>query len=285
MEYARDIGAGTALGEDIPVDIGFDLPLEHLGVRDVADGDEETNHILLPDLPCLQIAQAHARHHVLRNIEYLFHNRAGHPLDFGIVPGPIQHDLGRAELFPPVDQCDLAAEARQKVGFFHGGIAAADHHDLFLAIEKSVASSARAHAAADQFLLGLEPQPARGSSRSDDQRAGLDPFPFDIQAERASGEVSVDDRAMHEFGAKVLRLFLHVFHEFRSVDAFGKPGKVLHQRSERELAAGFMAADYEGFQIGAGGVDGCGVAGAAGSYDHDVLHWKRSIYHNAVRRH
>ena len=52
----------------------------------------------------------------------------------------------------------------------------------------------------------------------------------------------------------------------------GKPGKFSTMCGQRELPAGFVAGDYEGLQIGAGGINGGRVAGAAGTYDHYVSH-------------
>ena len=52
----------------------------------------------------------------------------------------------------------------------------------------------------------------------------------------------------------------------------GKAGEIFHQGGEGKLAAGFMAGNDERLQIGAGGVDGGGVAGAAGTYDYNVSH-------------
>ena len=73
-------------------------------------------------------------------------------------------------------------------------------------------------------------------------------------------------------GAEILRLLLHVLHQVGTVDAFGKAREILHQGGERELAAGFVAADHQRLQIGAGGVDGGRVSGAAGTDDDDVSH-------------
>ena len=99
--------------------------------------------------------------------------------------GAIQHDFGGAELFAAVHQGDFAAEAREEIGLFHGGIAAADHDDLLAAIEEAVAGGATAHAFADQFLFVGEPQPARAGAAGDDHRARLDPLAFDVEAEGA----------------------------------------------------------------------------------------------------
>jgi hypothetical protein len=76
----------------------------------------------------------------------------------------IQHDLGGAKVFAAMDHRDLGPEARQEVGLFHGGIAAADHHDFAIAVESPVASCARRDAVADQLLFVGQAQPAGRSA-------------------------------------------------------------------------------------------------------------------------
>ena len=52
----------------------------------------------------------------------------------------------------------------------------------------------------------------------------------------------------------------------------GKSGEILDQGGHRELAARLVAADHQGLQIGAGGVDGGRVSGAAGADNHHISH-------------
>ena len=52
----------------------------------------------------------------------------------------------------------------------------------------------------------------------------------------------------------------------------GKSREILDQRGERKLAARFVSGDDQRFQIGARGVDGGGVSGAAGADDDHVMH-------------
>jgi len=47
------------------------------------------------------------------------------------------------------------------------------------------------------------------------------------------------------FGAKILRLFLHILDELRPVNPIGKPGEVLDEGGQGELSAGFMPADHK----------------------------------------
>ena len=125
---------------------------------------------------------------------------------------------------------------------------------------------------ADQLLLGRQIQPARGCSGSDDHGARLMPFAVDVQAERPLRKIDFDDRAVQIFGAEMLGLLLHVLDEIGAVDAFGKAGKVLDERGNRELAAGLMPADNQRLQIRTRRIDGRSVSGAAGANDHNVSH-------------
>ena len=171
-------------------------------------------------------------------------------------------------------QRDLFAEAREKIGLFHGGVAAAHHHDLLAAIKEAVTSGATRYAVADELLLVGEVEPARRRARGNDERAGFEPLVIHFEAEGALGKVGFDDRAVQVIGAEVLGLLLDVFHQHGAVDALGKSWEIFDQRGERELAAGLVSSDHEGFQIGSRGVDGGGVSGAAGADDDDVVHWK-----------
>src|SRR5690348_14054625 len=179
-------------------------------------------------------------------------------------------------------QRDFLAEAGQEVGFFHGRIAAADHHDLFSAIEKAIARRAGADAVADQLLFVRQVQPSRRRARSDDQHAGLLPLAIDIQAKRPLRKIGLDHRAVKVFGAEMLGLLPDVLHQHWTIDAFGKSGKILHQRGQRKLAARLMARDHQRLQIGARGVDRRRVPGAAGS-DNDHISHEVSMLSNAAR--
>ena len=192
--------------------------------------------------PVLTLRSRTRGDHVLRHVVNLFHHGIGEELDLGIMPRAIQHDFGGAELVAAVDQRDFAAEAGEEIGLFHGGIAAAHHHDLLAAVEEAVAGGAGADAVADQLLLGFQAQPARRGAGGDDHGAGFDPLAFDVEAERPLREIGIEHRAVDVFGAEVLRLPLHVFHQVGTVDALRKAGEVLHQGGQRKLPAGFVAA-------------------------------------------
>ncbi len=283
MKHARDIRFGATLGNNVSVCVGVDLAFEHGSIRNVADRHEKAIHVLLPDRAGLQVFQADAGYQMLRRIVNLFDYRAGEELDFGIMPRAIQHDFGGAKLIAAMHYGDLGAEARQEVGLFHLGVAAADHHDLLATIEKAVAGGAGTDSVPDQLLFGFKPQPARRSTGSDDQGARLNPLALDIDAERVARQLRIDNIAMHKFRAEILRLFSDVFDQFRTVDAFREAGKVLDQRSHGQLPAGIVPQHHERLQIGAGRVDRCRVAGATGTDNDDVSHLEFRFY-NVSRR-
>ncbi len=116
-----------------------------------------------------------------------------------------------------MNQRHLAAEAGQEVGFFHGRIAAAHHHDFLAAEEKAVAGGAGAHAVANQFLLVFQPEPARRSAGRDNQRARLhNAAVVQFQRERPLRQIGSHHAAMFKRRAETLRLLLHVLHQLRA---------------------------------------------------------------------
>ena len=52
----------------------------------------------------------------------------------------------------------------------------------------------------------------------------------------------------------------------------GKAGEILDQGGQGKLPAGLVAGDHQRLQIGARGVNGGGISGAAGADDDDVSH-------------
>src|SRR6266478_5966797 len=93
--------------------------------------------------------------------ENLLHGERSDEFNFLVRPGAVDHDLGSAKIIPAVNQMDLAGVTRQKVGLFHGGIAAADYGDGLAAVKIAVASRAGGNAVADQFSFALQPQQTR----------------------------------------------------------------------------------------------------------------------------
>jgi hypothetical protein len=272
VEDAFDVGAGAAVGDDVAVRVKVNLTDEGGGIGDVADGDKEAVNVAVVGLAGDDILEAHAGDDALFDVVDVFDDGIGEEFDFGVIARAFEHDFGCAELLAAVDEGDFGTEAGEEVGFFHGGVAAADDHDLFVAIEEAVARGAGTDAVADQLLFVGQTEPARGGTGGDDERAGFVPVAIDEQTEGMLAEFGFDDGAVEVFGAEAFGLFLHILDEFGSIDAFGEAGKILDKSGERKLSAGLVAHDDEGLQVGARGVDGGSVSGATGTDDDDVSH-------------
>ena len=70
-------------------------------------------------------------------------------------------------------------------------------------------------------------------------------------------------------GADMLGLLLHLLHQPGALDDVREARIVLDVGGDGELAAGLDALDQDGFQHGARGIDGGGVAGRSRADNHD----------------
>jgi hypothetical protein len=98
-------------------------------------------------------------------------------------------------------------------------------------IEETVAGGAGADSVADQLLFRFDAQPPRRGARSDNHGARIDPFAFNVHAQRPARKIGVDDRSVYVLRAEILGLLLHVLHKRGTHDAFGEAGEVLDQGS------------------------------------------------------
>jgi hypothetical protein len=180
--------------------------------------------------------------------------------------------LGRAQLAAPVDQVDFPREARQKQRLFSGAVAAADHRDILIAIERTVARGAGRHAlAAEQFLFSGDAGHPRRCAGCDDHAARLDRTLRGDELARLAAEIDRRDQHLLKASAELRGLLPQVVHQLETVDAFGKPGEILHFAGGRELAARLGALEDERIEVGSRGVDRRRQSGAAGADDHDIL--------------
>ena len=124
----------------------------------------------------------------------------------------------------------------------------------------------------DEGLLGGQIEPAGTGTAGDDKGAGVDDLLAYVEDEGGFREIDGGEMGHAQFGAEAGGLLLHVLNEFWPLDAFGPAGEVFHQGGDGELAAGLVAFEDEGFEIGAGGVDGGGEASAAGAKDDGIAH-------------
>ena len=98
----------------------------------------------------------------------------------------------------------------------------------------------------------------------------MDGFVAEVEGEGVLRKVGGGQVADAELGAEARGLLAHVLDEFGALDALGPAGKVFDQGGDGELAAGLMAFKDERLEVGAGGVDGGGEAGAARAEDDGV---------------
>ncbi len=171
--------------------------------------------------------------------------------DLGVSHGALEHDLGGAELLAAVDDGDLGGEAGEEESLFHRGVAAADDCDLFAGGEEAVAGGAGGDAVADEGLLGGQIQPARAGARGDDQRAGVDGLLAEVEREGTLGEIDGAEVGHAQLGAEADGLLLHVLDEVGPLHTLGPAGKVFDQRGDGELAAGLVAFEDQGLEVGA----------------------------------
>ena len=113
-------------------------------------------------------------------------------------------------------------------------------------------------------------QPACRCPAGDNQGAGVNRLLAKIHREGPLAQINADHMAQLILRPKASRLLAHVLNQLGTLNALGKPGKILHQRGERELASGLMAFNHQGLEVGAGGVERRGMAGATGPNDDNV---------------
>lgn len=91
-----------------------------------------------------------------------------------------------------------------------------------------------------------------------------------LAGEGFGGEVGLGDVIGDDFRAAVEGLGFHLFHQPGALDGGGKAGVVFNIGGDGKLAAGDVPADEHGFEACAGGVDGGGVSGWAGTKNEEV---------------
>ena len=155
--------------------------------------------------------------------------------------------------------------------FLDRGVAAADDRHVLALVEEAVAGGAAGHALAHERLLGRQAEVHRRGAGGDDQRvAGVGARIAD-QRDRASRRASRCGCGRRSISvSKRSACFWK-----RSISSgpwtpigVGRP--VVDVGGGHELAALGEAGDEHGFQVGAGGVDGGGVAGGAGAEDEEA---------------
>ena len=107
-----------------------------------------------------------------------------------------------------MDDGDLLRDIRQVQRFFDCGVAAADHRDILLLVEKAVAGRAGRHALAhEQFFRG-QAQVLRRCAGRDDQRVACVFARVADQPDRAFFELGGVDVVEQNFSVEPFRVFL-----------------------------------------------------------------------------
>ena len=73
-----------------------------------------------------------------------------------------------------------------------------------------------------------------------------------------------------DFGVEALGVLLEALHQVRALHAVGIGRPVVDVGGGHQLAALGQAGDQHRLQIGAGGIDGGGIAGGAGTEDQEA---------------
>ncbi len=238
----------------------------------MADGDEHALDVEVPQLARVGVLEGDG-FDGLRAVDGLDHRVPGE-LDLRVAHGAIHHDLGGAQFVATVDDDHLGAEAAEERGLLDGGVTAADHGDGLVAEEGAVAGGAPGHAAAGQALLVGEAELAVAGAHGEDDGLGVVLHVVGVLDHLdLAGEVDGGGVVGDEGGAEALGLPAHLVHEVRAHDALGEAGVVLHLGGVHQGAAALeRALEHHRLEVGAGGVDGRGVAGGAGADDDDVVH-------------
>jgi hypothetical protein len=269
-DFAVEGWEDVVLSEDVAVGVEVHHALEGESIGDVADAEEHEadgkDVLFVGD----QALEAEAFDVFFLHAKHLFNGSAGEEFNLRVSHGAVEHDLRGAKFFSAINDGDFGREASEEESLFHGRVAAADDGDLFSGGEESVTGGTGADAVADESLLGGEIEPARGSTRGDDESAGVDGLMAQVEREGAFGEIDGAEVSHPELGAEADCLLLHVLDELRALDTLGPAGEVFDQRGDGELAAGLVAFEDERLEVGACGVNGSGKSGAAGAEDDSV---------------
>ena len=182
----------------------------------------------------------------------------------------VDHDRLGAELVAAMDQRDLLRDVRQVQRFFDRGIAAADDGDVLPLVEETVAGGTARHAAAHEGLLGRQPEVHRAGAGGNDQSVTRVLTAVADQAERPLGELRGVDVVEHDLGVEALGVREETRHQIGALDAVVVSGPVVDLGGRHQLAPLRKTGDQHRLEVGAGGVDGRGVARRAGSEDQDA---------------
>ena len=194
-----------------------------------------------------------------------------HDLDLGVAEQALLQDALGAEMVAAVNHGYLRGEVGEVECLLDGRIAAADDDHLLAPVEEPVAGGAGGDTVALELLFRRHAEPlGLGAGGDDEGITGVVAAAVAFEAERAAGDIHLDDMVGDHARADMLGLRLHLFHQPGALDRVLEAGIILDVRRDHELSAGFEAGNQHRLQHGAGRIDRSGVAGRAGADDHQT---------------
>ena len=137
-----------------------------------------------------------------------------------------------------MDKRNFTAKSREKKRFFASGVAAANNHDIHVAIECAVASRAGGDSlAAEHFLFAGNAEQPRGCTGRNDN--GVRFVLFIRRSERVGSLRKIDrlDEALFKARAESRGLLAEVVHEHETVDSFGESWEIFYFTRLGQLSA------------------------------------------------
>lgn len=273
-EEAINARHGPVFLQDVAILIAFREVGHESAVRHMADGDENTSNLQLRFGTGLEILQGYGAHFSLLIGQVSADGRIPYRFDFWIGECAFGHDLRSAQSITTVDQIHLASELGQETGFLTGGISAPDDTDRDIAVERTVTGRAGRQPSPNQLLFIGQSEMAWGRTRRHDHRSRIQktilPDLHPKMPLRGLFDL-LDDLIIHP-RAEFHGLLLHLEHEVRAHNTFGKARKILDLGGGGELAADLGARDQQGIEVGTGSVNRSGESSATRPDDDDIFH-------------
>jgi hypothetical protein len=154
----------------------FQLPGKNIGIRLVADGNEDAENVYILHCTGLQILDAQAGNTgiVAQNFIKRTVVENGDLAGLLFLEQLVLHDFFGAELLAAMNQGDVAGDVGQIQRFFDGCIAAANDGDRFVAVKETIASGAGGNALAGKFFFrGQAEILGRGAGGNNQRIAGI----------------------------------------------------------------------------------------------------------------
>ena len=162
-----------------------------------------------------------------------------------------------------MNQVNPGRDVRQVQRLFHRSVAAAHDAADLVTVKKAVAGGAAGYAAPLEGGFRRQPQVLGRCARGDDQAvAGVDAAVAG-QGERALRQVHGVDVVEDDFGVEPLRMLQEALHQLGPLDAVHVGWPIVDFGGRHQLAALGHSSDQHRFEVGAGSVDGGGIAGRA----------------------